>query len=440
MRKRGLQITISFLLFPLIVSFSELPPLSFNSVSTDRAALMDLYEATGGDNWSNNSGWGTGQPLADWYGIETNSEGHVTRIDLWHNNLEGQLPPSIGNLDKVKYFNVKYNHLSGPVPPEIGGMASLEWLILQGRTYGNTEKFKDPPTDPDYGYHPGKRLSNTNDFSGTIPSSIGKLSHLERFELANAPNITGPIPDEIGNLTSLVGLYLSYNNFRGTGLPAAIGKLTNLKQLYIAGANLGGEIPSTLSNLTQLTFVQMGGGDGDEYPYSNGFTGKIPNFSQATELRQITITRSNLTGNYPSYFHNGNFKHLTSIGFSRNKLTGTLPSFDGLPRLHVFRMNFNNLTGSIDHLTEVPDQMQILGIGWNNFSGDFPTGGWPDFYQLKTVYMGGNNLTGNIPCSFWNKLDNSKLGWARFDGNNFANTCPGGMNVVEGNGDLTIQL
>ena len=41
----------------------------------DRAALVALYEATGGDNWHSNSNWLSSAPLKDWYGVDTNSEG-----------------------------------------------------------------------------------------------------------------------------------------------------------------------------------------------------------------------------------------------------------------------------------------------------------------------------------------------------------------------------
>src|SRR5699024_3134619 len=143
-----------FLLLSLIISSPLLFTHISNNISTDRAALMDLYVATGGDHWDNNSGWGSGKSLGKWYGIETNGQGRVTRVDLWHNNLEGHLPASIGNLDKVKYLNVKYNHLSGSIPSEIGNMSSLEVLILQGRSQSRSggnyvigSRLKEPPLD-----------------------------------------------------------------------------------------------------------------------------------------------------------------------------------------------------------------------------------------------------------------------------------------------------
>ena len=43
---------------------------TMDSVEGDRRALVDLYNATNGDNWDNNSGWLNGNPSNNWHGIE----------------------------------------------------------------------------------------------------------------------------------------------------------------------------------------------------------------------------------------------------------------------------------------------------------------------------------------------------------------------------------
>ncbi|PAU92302.1 Two component regulator three Y domain protein, partial [Aliifodinibius salipaludis] len=123
----NIRVAISFIIFWSLVNTGELE-LSPGSVSGDRQALMDLYSATGGDSWANNSGWGSGDPSGSWHGVEVDANGRVVRLDLWKNGLQGQLPSTIGNLTKLTYLNVKGNKLTGRIPSEIGGMRSLEWL------------------------------------------------------------------------------------------------------------------------------------------------------------------------------------------------------------------------------------------------------------------------------------------------------------------------
>lgn len=54
----------------------------------EAAALLAFYEATGGDNWTDNTGWGTSATANDWYGV-TVSGGHVTAIDTETIGLTG---------------------------------------------------------------------------------------------------------------------------------------------------------------------------------------------------------------------------------------------------------------------------------------------------------------------------------------------------------------
>ena len=47
---------------------------------TDREALIALYNATGGPNWSNNTNWLSDAPLDQWHGVTTDGTGRVARL------------------------------------------------------------------------------------------------------------------------------------------------------------------------------------------------------------------------------------------------------------------------------------------------------------------------------------------------------------------------
>ena len=49
---------------------------------SDRAALMKLYDATNGPDWTNSEGWGTDAPLRTWHGVVTDGTGRVLSLDL----------------------------------------------------------------------------------------------------------------------------------------------------------------------------------------------------------------------------------------------------------------------------------------------------------------------------------------------------------------------
>ena len=205
------------------------------TVADDRAALEALYDATNGANWSRNDNWKTDEPLGQWFGVRTNSDGRVTRLELVDNRLSGTIPVEIGNLTSLSELFLGFsqlsvflgfNQLSGTIPVEIGNLTSLTALFLGG-----------------------------NQLSGTIPVEIGNLTSLIALFLGGN-QLSGTIPVEIGNLTSLRSLTLGGNQLSGT-IPVEIGNLTSLSELYLNDNQLSGTIPVEIGNLTSLSRLRI---------------------------------------------------------------------------------------------------------------------------------------------------------------------------------------
>ena len=91
-----------------------------NISSAERDALIALYNSTNGDNWNNNSGWKDAPLDADgfampgteytWHGITCN-EGNTTvlEINIYQNNLNGTIPPELGNLTNLTKLSLSSN-------------------------------------------------------------------------------------------------------------------------------------------------------------------------------------------------------------------------------------------------------------------------------------------------------------------------------------------
>ena len=149
--------------------------------ATDRAVLVGLYNATDGANWQDSSNWLSDLPMGDWYGVDTDTGGRVSRLDLYGNQLRGTIPPELGSLSNLKRLSLSENQLGGPIPTELGGLSSLERLSLDG-----------------------------NRLSGTIPPELGSLSNLTRLSLSEN-QLGGEIPHDFTNLTRLSDFYFSDN-------------------------------------------------------------------------------------------------------------------------------------------------------------------------------------------------------------------------------------
>lgn len=63
----------------------------FPEVIDERTALVALYNATGGDDWFNNTNWCSDAPLSEWYGVTVNEAGQVTELFLKYNGLSGEI-------------------------------------------------------------------------------------------------------------------------------------------------------------------------------------------------------------------------------------------------------------------------------------------------------------------------------------------------------------
>ena len=87
--------------------------------ATDRAALVALYNATGGPNWTNNTNWLSDEPLSEWHGV-TVTNGRVTRLSLSNNQLTGSIPAQLGDLSGLDHLDLQSNDLTGTIPSEPG--------------------------------------------------------------------------------------------------------------------------------------------------------------------------------------------------------------------------------------------------------------------------------------------------------------------------------
>lgn len=199
----------------------------------DVTALRALYNATGGDDWSNNNGWSvlenqnldSGCDLGKLHGVTLNNNGRVAILDFRFNRLTGKLPAEIGLLCDLRSLILSVNRLSDPLPLEIYNLDNLVILNL-----------------------------SFNRFSGNVPVELSNLSKLESLSLSGN-QFSGTIPPELGNLTKLVGLAFEKNQL--TGVIPDLSNLINLKFLKLPYNNLTGSLPATLSKLNKLIYFEV---------------------------------------------------------------------------------------------------------------------------------------------------------------------------------------
>ncbi|WP_338762633.1 gliding motility-associated C-terminal domain-containing protein [Bernardetia sp. ABR2-2B] len=144
----------------------------------DSLALVELYNATDGANWTNP--WTLTDPWTTWAGVVLNAnDSCVLELNLSNRNLTGTIPTSMfggEKLNQIQAFNLADNNLTGEIPAEFNTLLTLEEL----------------------------NLSNNN-LTGEIPASLADLLSLRALQIG-FNSLTGNFPIELTDIATLSNL------------------------------------------------------------------------------------------------------------------------------------------------------------------------------------------------------------------------------------------
>lgn len=195
------------------------------SYASERDTLEMLYYALSGNKWDNADGWLSEAPLNEWHGVITR-DGSVVRIELPGNNLTGQLPGGLEDLNELEVLDLRWNNIWGGIPESVGEIAGLESLLLSG-----------------------------NELSGEIPELIGALRKLRRLDLSNN-QLRGGIPNTLGDLQSLESLGLQHNQLTGV-VPRELAGIGTLRRVILNHNDLTGPVPFGFGQTTSGIHVRI---------------------------------------------------------------------------------------------------------------------------------------------------------------------------------------
>lgn len=163
-----------------------------------REVLTVFYHELGGPDWTYRDNWLTNAPFDTWYGVETDSEGNVTGLNLGGNRLKGRIPAVLGMLTTLRNLDLRGNgrdRIAGPIPAELGMLRNLERLDLRfNRLTGSI-----PPELGDL-HDLGYMSLAGNQLTGSIPPELGNLRNMS-YRVLSSNRLTGPVPRELGNMS-----------------------------------------------------------------------------------------------------------------------------------------------------------------------------------------------------------------------------------------------
>ena len=232
-----------------------------------RFALAVKYYALNGPHWFRRDHWlSYNVSECYWYNVLENptafqmahgvcdEEGKVILQNLHHNNLRGVVP-----LEHHPFFlqkgNHSSNHLQGALPVLMNS-GDIQETIL------SDNEFEGPlMAHPASNYSSLRVLKlNGNRFEGNIQFGLLLFDNMEILNLTS--NLFGrgnTIPTELGYNTKLRYLGLGHNEYSGS-IPTELQGLSHLQEIDFSGnPGVNGSLPDFLGSLTNLTVLDIAG-------------------------------------------------------------------------------------------------------------------------------------------------------------------------------------
>lgn len=336
--------------FLLFLFFSQLYFAQQYSISfAERTALVNLYLATSGEEWSQK--WDFTKDPKYWYGVKIKN-GSVTEINLRGNALKGNFPPSVSGFSKLQKLDLSSNQLRGEVAPALSSLNNLVRLdISHNRLTGDPAALIIPLFNL-------KEISigNNNFAFADLNSFLQNFPALRVLDLSQL-GLTA-VPSNISTLTSLESLNLSNNTISQNF--GALSALANLKELNFSGNQLT-QIPSQLSSLTGLTSLDL-----SRNLFSTSYSAALASLKN---LEWLSLADNQITA-FPTEL--SQLKKLVHFNISDNKISGGFGSLLVLKYLEQLYLDKNLISGIFPAELLQLSQLQMISLTGNQLSGEIP--------------------------------------------------------------------
>ncbi|GAY68820.1 hypothetical protein CUMW_267190 [Citrus unshiu] len=408
------MITVSLTHFLLLCLVVVAAAAASNNITTDQQALLALkdhiiYDPTNllAHNWTSNTS------VCTWIGITCDVNSHrVAALDISQFNLQGTIPPQLGNLSSLTTLNLSHNKLSGNVPSSIYTMHTLKFLdftdnqlsgsvssfvfnmssIVEIRLTNNRFSGELPKNICNYLPHLKALFLDKNMFHSKIPSALSKCKQLQQLNL-QFNNLSGAIPKEIGNLTMLKGISLLCNKLHGE-IPHEIANLRNLEALVLGMNNLVGVLPAPIFNMSTLKVLIL---------MDNSLSGSLPSRIDLSlpTVEFLELAHNRFSGTIPSSITNAS--KLTVLALGENTFSGFIPNTIGnlrsLLRLSLANNYLKSSTSKLSFLSSLANckKLRFLNLGGNPLDGILPSSIGNLSKSLETLVIANCSISGNIP-------------------------------------------
>eukprot|EP01117_Protostelium_nocturnum_P005873 TRINITY_DN2114_c0_g3_i1.p1 TRINITY_DN2114_c0_g3~~TRINITY_DN2114_c0_g3_i1.p1 ORF type:complete len:1670 (-),score=397.19 TRINITY_DN2114_c0_g3_i1:2-5011(-) len=374
---------------------------------------------------------------------------NLVYLDVHGNNMNGNIS-SIKDLIHLEYLDILYSGITGDTSL-LGRLENLSFLHLGGPVYdSNNIDFLIPLKKLKYfignmGYYltapfPDLSASNLIEFTLTDTRLVGQIKEiggdLQLLSIGgNRALDKQRFPSWVCNKRNLTSLYFYLSTFYGTIPDDCFSNFNSLRGITLNNLQLEGNIPSTLCNLTAMTYVDLSSNFltgrlcefksllDSVFVSSNALSGDLPAFLSSCRFRSMELANNQFTGGLPTF--NCTENPLSNFKIQNNQISGTIPSLFNIRNMGEIDLSNNLLYGKIPQYFSELNNLYKFSISGNQFSGEmFPItklvgvnlldisknqlSSLPESTfescpsSLQKLYMQGNRFEGNAPRSVMN--------------------------------------
>lgn len=303
-------------------------------------------------------------------------------LNIYNNFLSQSLPSTFGLVTKLSNMNFFNNYFTGKVPKPLFQNNTYLSLDLHANFFSGTIPNGRMPGNVYY-------FINNNLFSGSLPSFYSLQSTVElRFD---NNLLSGSIADaNIAMLQQIQICNLSLNYFTGT-IPSTISKLTTLTIFDVRSNNMIGTIGTVFHTLPKLSAINL---------QNNFFEGNLDNvFNISTQLSLsiLDFSDNQLTGEIPLELFQLPYMEMISLTkncFTMSKFPSTICDAKGLVLLSLDGMH----TEPVCQERIFPDIPQIKTFQIRHpLDQALPSCLFTDLHNLTILHISGNSVQGPLP-------------------------------------------
>nr|XP_048324106.1 receptor-like protein 33 [Ziziphus jujuba var. spinosa] len=294
-----------------------------------------------------------------------------------NNQLSGEIPSSICNLNYIAVLDLSNNSMSGKIPRCLGNFSdSLSVLNL-----GLNKLYGMIPLSFERGNSMRNLNLNGNQLEGSLSQSLLHCKNLEVLDIGNN-KISGTFPYWLGSLPMLQVLILRSNRFHGSISSSLKSNLPfrRLRIMDVSDNEFSGNLPSkyfqSFMAMMDAQTEQMKYMGEDYYKDSVVVTIKGIFFELVkiqTIFTTIDLSKNNFEGEIPELI--GKLKSLKGLNLSHNKLTGSIPpSLANLSNLKWLDLSSNELVGGIPQQLTRTTSLKVFNLLENRLVGPIPRG------------------------------------------------------------------